>query len=528
MDLKCVLISDFEKVCRICMKFDSTFLSINSFKIVEMITACTSVQIWHNDDLPNQICNECFLQLQNTINFKQLCENSDNAFRQIIEQNKNNLWNNQNDSDNVKNEGLDVSNFPIYIKEEDDVENITNENNDDSKKSKIEERIEIKNEDKSELNRIRTRKKTIQYKFEEESDGCENINDASDSENEKFSNESDSENENIKEEGETVDEKPDWKCETCSKTFKRVDALGLHMKKVHNADGVKCGKCSLIFYHPLHLCAHEKSHNRCRICNLKFPTLKKLSQHRLTHKNDYEPEIFCKLCPAKFTKNNSLYKHMRYVHKIIKTRQRPKCEKCEETFQTKRILLKHIRKMHKDEKIKSKDQIVNCEICGKSFKRCYLSRHMFSHEERDSVACKFCEKKFKSILTLQEHIRNYHNSSGLVYKFLCNQCGLKFRTKYHLNNHLVTHTKARPFACDKCDKTYPRRSRLKIHVSRVHLNERNFVCTFCSQAFFDKKILLNHVRRHTGEKPFKCSMCDKSFIQKVALKGHMKVHISSI
>ncbi|XP_044736945.1 zinc finger protein 726-like [Chrysoperla carnea] len=526
MDLKCVLISDFEKVCRICMKFNKTFLSINSFKIVEMIIACASVQIWENDDLPNQICNECFLQLQNTINFKQLCENSDNAFRQIIEQNKNNLWNNQNDSDNVKNEELDVSNFPIYIKEEDDVENITNENIDYYKKSKIEETVEIKNEDKSELNRIRTRKKTIQHKFEEESDGCENINDASDSENEKFSDESDSEN--IKEERETMDEKPDWKCETCDKTFKKVETLGLHMKKIHKSDGVKCRKCSIICYHPLHLRVHEKSHNRCRICNLSFSTLKKLSEHKLTHENDYEPEIFCELCPTKFTNKHGLYKHMRFVHKIEKIRQRPKCDKCGETFQTKRTLLKHIRKMHKDEKIKSKDQIVNCEICGKSFKRRYLGKHMITHAEHDNLACEFCAKIFKSILTLKNHVRNFHKNSGPVYKYLCNQCGLKLRTKYHLDSHLLTHTKERPFACDKCDKTYRTSFRLKEHKLRFHLNQRNFVCTFCSLAFYDKKILLAHVRRHTGEKPFKCHMCDKRFIQEVALKAHMKVHMNSM
>ncbi|XP_044736949.1 zinc finger protein OZF-like [Chrysoperla carnea] len=478
-----------------------------------MITACASVQIWENDDLPNQICNECFLQLQNTINFKQLCENSDNTFRQIIEQNTNNF---------VKNEGLDDLNYPTFVKEESDSENVSNQNKDDSKKSKQnnfhdEELVEIKNEDKPELNRIKTRKKTIQYKFEEESDGCENDE-----------NDSNYDSESEKSELEEAPQTNDYKCETCSKSFKKVDALGVHMKKMHNAEGVKCEKCSLICYHPLHLRAHEKSHNKCRICNLTFSTRKKLTQHKLTHENDDIPEITCKMCSAKLPSKDSLYRHMRFIHKIEKIRKNPKCDKCEETFKTKRILEKHMRKMHPKIKTPFRDQLVNCEVCGKSLRRRNLRYHMTTHGERDKLNCQYCDKIFVSRETLTGHVQAYHTGSGPVYKHLCNQCGLKLRSTYHLNKHLLTHTKERPYACDKCEKTYRTVFQLKVHTSRIHLNERNFVCTFCSQAFFDKKILLHHVRRHTGEKPFKCHMCDKSFIQKVALNVHMKVHTNSI
>ncbi|XP_044736950.1 zinc finger protein 93-like [Chrysoperla carnea] len=485
MDIKYVLLSDFEKVCRICMKFDKTFLSINSFQIIDMIIACASVQIWENDDLPNQICDGCFLQLQNTINFKQLCENSDVAFRQIIEQSKNKIWNNQNELDNVKKEDVDAFNYPVYVKEENDVETVATQNKDDAKKSKqnnLEETVEIQNKDKSELSRKNKRKKSIPYKFEEESDGCENINDENDSNY-------DSENEKLSDLKGQLPQISEYECETCSKTFKKVGELGRHMKEVHKAEGVKCEKCSVVCYHSLHLRAHEKSHNNlCSVCNSSFSTRKKLTQHKLTHKKSL------------------------------------KCETCEETFRTKVNLRKHVRQMHPNvspPKVKREEENVSCDVCGKVVRRRNLSTHMLSHRERDNLNCRYCEKVFLSPEALKDHMEVDHK------KCVCDHCGLRLRSN-KLKRHLLTHTKERPFACDRCDKSYAEKYQLKQHISRTHLKERNFICTFCSQGFFDKKILLNHVRRHTGEKPFKCQMCEKRFIQKVALTVHMKTHINTM
>ncbi|XP_044742766.1 zinc finger protein 888-like isoform X2 [Chrysoperla carnea] len=502
MDIKCVSVTDFEK-------------------------------IWENDELPNQICNGCFVQLQNTISFKQLCENSDNEFRQIIKKNKFDLSNNEDNCANVKEEGYDSIDYDdnnslsISIKEENILENITNQNpkfgynEDNVKKSESinnedREMLEIKNEDGFENNRRQTRRKIIQFKFEEDSDSHEDINEKNDSDWEGEDRESDKDQSQPNE----------YKCETCSAIFKRVEALGLHMKIKHNAEGTKCYKCSLICYHKLHLNVHEKSHNKCRFCNLTFSSKKKLTEHKLTHdvvinKSSWE----CKECPAIFSSRDTLYRHMKMIHNRNSIKKLLICDKCDEKFPNKRLLARHIRKTHpKEKKEYKKNQIVNCEICGKTLKRCYLSKHMTTHGERNKLACEYCPKIFISQETLQTHVKIYHKNSGPVCKFLCSECGLKLRSKAELSNHLITHTGERPYACDKCDKTYRTTFMLKQHISRTHLNERNFICTFCSQAFFDKKILLNHVRRHTGEKPFKCNMCEKRFIQKTALKVHMKVH----
>ncbi|XP_044731719.1 zinc finger protein 501-like [Chrysoperla carnea] len=405
------LMDDFDKICRICMKFDKTFLSITSFKIIDMIIACASVQIWENDDLPNQICHACFLQLQNTISFKQLCENSDNSFRQIIQRNKINLSNNQIDFDIKLNENQ-----------------IT----------------------KSEQQRIT--------------------------------------HENIKDD----DVIKPFTCDKCNKAFQKVWILGQHMHRKHRAKALKCSECELKLYHPLHLKEHQELiHNQsnltCDVCNKVLKDIYKLKRHKLIHLSA------------------SLH-----------------CQQCDKTFKDKFRLKSHNKEVHS-----ATEKYAACHICGKSITKRALPQHLRIHNERGKTTCDICSKSFVSELTLKNHIKIVHENQKPARNHLCNICGHAMRTLKELRTHLLIHTGERPYACDQCDKTYHRDDRLKDHISRIHLNKRKYQCTFCSHAFFTKRMFVHHVRRHTGEKPHKCEVCDKRFIQKVALKIHLKTHTNS-
>ncbi|XP_044727325.1 zinc finger protein OZF-like isoform X1 [Chrysoperla carnea] len=468
------LITDFEKVCRICMKFDKTFLAITSFKIIDMIIACASVQIWENDDLPNQICQACFLQLQNTINFKQLCENSDNTFRQIIQQSKINLSNNENNFHSVKDEKFedyaDDDHSLGDVKEEDISEDIKNENTlenvkinighneDDSKKLDTNSILEITNKDKSEEDKI-------------------------------------SRTELEKESGETITDEVNviesFTCEKCKKEFKTVWVLGKHMQNKHKAKPLKCDKCEIKFYHPLHLQGHkEMAHDpvnlTCNKCNKLFKNIYKLKDHKLTHLLE------------------SLY-----------------CERCDKKFKDKQELKNHNRDEHPDIEI-----YTACHICGKLIRKRRLADHLVTHQERNKVTCNICSKTFVRNSSLTVHIKEVHEKKRPPRNHLCNICGFATITASKLRKHLVVHSNEKPHACDRCDKAYRRADHLKQHIAQAHLNIRKYQCTFCTHAFFTKRNLTHHVRRHTGEKPHKCEVCGKGFVQKDAMKTHMKIHTS--
>ncbi|XP_044727339.1 zinc finger protein OZF-like [Chrysoperla carnea] len=458
----CVM-SDFEKVCRICMKFDKTFLSIISFNIIDMIIACASVQIWENDDLPNQICHACFLQLQNTINFKQLCENSDHAFRQIIEQNK---INNENDFINIKNEEIEeyARNFsPLDIKDEEIAHN-----EEESKKSEQNNALEIKNIEKPESNKIQ-----IQTKSEEESDTCEDIED-DDNTTEKFS------------------------CEKCNREFKKLWVLGKHMHRIHKVKALKCNQCKLKFYHPLHLKEHQElTHNKlnhtcnkcgivclniyklknhecksnsskllqCPRCDKSFDDKRELKYHNKEVHKHVEMKVTCYIC-GKLVLKASIIKHMKNIHK---KRDKITCDKCSKTFISQKTLAAHIKVVHEKEQ-PARNHL--CNICGYATTApSQLRKHLMVHSSEKPHACDRCDKAYRREDDLKGHIARAHLN---IRKYQCTLCTLAFFTKINLTHHVRRHTGEKPHKCEVCGKGFIQKVAMKSHM-KIHNLKENLI-----------------------------------------------------
>ncbi|XP_050055632.1 zinc finger protein 423 isoform X1 [Aphis gossypii] len=84
-------------------------------------------------------------------------------------------------------------------------------------------------------------------------------------------------------------------------------------------------------------------------------------------------------------------------------------------------------------------------------------------------------------------------------------------------------TDANPYACQYCDKTFPRGSYLKKH-EQTHGESMPFKCQFCRRLFKHKRSRDRHVKLHTGDKKYKCTQCDHAFSRSDHLKIHMKTH----
>ncbi|XP_069681891.1 zinc finger protein 423 isoform X2 [Periplaneta americana] len=84
-------------------------------------------------------------------------------------------------------------------------------------------------------------------------------------------------------------------------------------------------------------------------------------------------------------------------------------------------------------------------------------------------------------------------------------------------------TEGTPYACQFCDKAFPRLSYLKKH-EQTHSDQMPFRCEFCSRLFKHKRSRDRHIKLHTGDKKYRCTHCEAAFSRSDHLKIHMKTH----
>lgn len=110
----------------------------------------------------------------------------------------------------------------------------------------------------------------------------------------------------------------------------------------------------------------------------------------------------------------------------------------------------------------------------------------------------------------------------------CNECGAVFKNRYSLKRHAFVHSDA-IFECDRCDKKYRRKDKLKKHFLNAHPGV-TFECNNCSATFKEKSKLKKHLFLKQCSPPadkntvFLCFVCNRNFKSNAGLIRHSEVH----
>ena len=198
-----------------------------------------------------------------------------------------------------------------------------------------------------------------------------------------------------------------------------------------------------------------------------------------------------------------------------------KCEHCKSMFQTVKSLQIHAKKCHDGNTLVS-SKVFICKFCDKEFPTVTIKNRHFREVHCKitdiSKGCSICEKTYKSMHALREHL-NSHKSNKTAW--VCYVCNKTYQSKRTLNRHILSHKGDCPMeTCKYCGKKLLKRN-MSFHL-RLHTGE--YQCTICKLNCWSKSRLSEHMLRHGTYKPFKCDFCGRGFIRKWKLKSHYLVH----
>lgn len=189
-----------------------------------------------------------------------------------------------------------------------------------------------------------------------------------------------------------------------------------------------------------------------------------------------------------------------------------------------------------------------CGLCGSAFHNSQETKyHMVMHHMKRFV-CPMapCVYQYESFVRFAVHMANKHINAAT---HRCGHCGAEHRSFDKLQAHMKTDCVERKFLCPghcgeirclmrglsglgialimyslhRTDKKFFSRKAMNNHISWSR--GKHFNCKYCDKKFAQPGELSIHTRIHTQERPFVCTVCGKAYKTSSMRASHMDTHI---
>ena len=151
--------------------------------------------------------------------------------------------------------------------------------------------------------------------------------------------------------------------------------------------------------------------------------------------------------------------------------------------------------------VHSKFEPYQCDICPSKFKRNSNWRsHRKIHLDSKNFDCAVCLKKFQNGTSAANCLKRHDTPDDIQYPCTVENCGSVLKTENGRRVHMKKHEERKYPICTICTRTLSARSELNRHMKYVHGNiEKNFGCSVCGLKWATKYQLENHMKIHSGQ-----------------------------
>ncbi|XP_052748266.1 zinc finger protein 267-like [Galleria mellonella] len=310
------------------------------------------------------------------------------------------------------------------------------------------------------------------------------------------------------------------KCVKCVEIFSNTKCLYYHMRR-HDKDAGEflCSICEQRFTLESEMTNHRLTHYRhykCRICELEFHNEDLILRHH--RDNHSENGYACEVC-------NTVYqtKRLYQLHRRSKHKGRKSCPTCHKELGPNTNLKKH---MLTHTSVTYECEVCNKKYRNVWSLRTHRQSH--NVQKNEAAYCAECDVQYKTVYSYWTHVRTSLKHVSLEdLKYKCKYCSKRCASASSLKYHMESvHTKEMNYSCKQCDQAFNTTKRLRVHVRFKHEGKskpKNKICCICSKAFSTKVGLQQHMNSHTGARPYVCKVCEASFSHSGALYTHTKL-----